>query len=112
VKNPRNIVLCYLAVLILQPVWHGLLSAPMGNQSWPLTLLSTSPLLIPLGGILLRQVRSMTWGAYLLVLYFIVGIMEAWSNPAQRLPALVQVGLCLVYVLLLVNLTRRPRSRG
>jgi uncharacterized membrane protein len=105
-KKPLAAMLCYVAIFFLQPIWHGLLPVPMGNQSLALTLLSTSPLVIPLGGILLQQMRSMIWGGYLVVLYFIVGVMEAWSNPPQRFLALLQVGLTLLYVMLLVNMTR------
>jgi len=105
-KKPLAAMLSYVAIFFLQPVWHGLLPVPMGNQSLGLTLLSTSPLLIPLGGILQQQVRSMIWGGYLVVLYFVIGVMEAWSNPPQRVPALLQVGLALLYVMLLVNMTR------
>lgn len=105
-KSPLSAMLCYIAIFALQPIWHGLLPVPVGNRSLALTLLSTSPLLIPLGGILLRQTRSMIWGGYLVVLYFIVGVMEAWSNPPQRYLALLQVGLTLLYVYLLVNITR------
>jgi uncharacterized membrane protein len=47
----------------------------------------------------------MVWGGYLVVLYFVVGVMEAWSNPPQRFLALLQVGLTLLYVMLLVNMT-------
>jgi uncharacterized membrane protein len=111
-KKPLAAMLCYVAILFLQPIWHGLLPVPLGNQSLALTLLSTSPLVIPLGGILRRQVRSMIWGGYLVVLYFIAGVMEAWSNPTQRVLALLQVGLALLYVLLLVNITRQPRQQG
>jgi uncharacterized membrane protein len=105
-KKPLAAMLCYVAIFFLQPIWHGLLPVPLGNQSLGLTLLSTSPLLIPLGGILLQKVRSMVWGGYLVVLYFVVGVVEAWSNPSQRFLALLQVGLTLLYVMLLVNMTR------
>lgn len=43
--------------------------------------------------------RSMIWAGLLLVLYFAIGIMEAWSNPLQRLPALVQVIFPVFYLL-------------
>ena len=109
-KNPLAAMLCYVAIFFLQPIWHGLLPVPMGNRSLALTLLSTSPLVIPLGGILLRQMRSMIWGGYLVVLYFIAGVMEAWSNPPQRYLALLQVVLTLLYVLLLVTITRPARG--
>jgi uncharacterized membrane protein len=103
------LIATYLGLLLLQVVWHGCLPAPHGNQNWPLALLSTAPLLLPLRGILQQQMRSMTWGGYLLVVYFAVGIMETWSNPEQRTPAMVQVTLVLLYVACLVKLARGLR---
>ena len=99
----------YLGVLLLQVVWHGWLPAPHGNHNWPLALLAAAPLLLPLRGILKKQMRSMTWGGYLLVFYFVVGIMETWSSPEQRIPAMTQVTLVLLYVACLVRLARRLR---
>jgi uncharacterized membrane protein len=40
----------------------------------------------------------MIWAGLLLMLYFTIGIMEAWSNPPQRLPALVQIVLPVFYL--------------
>jgi uncharacterized membrane protein len=100
---------CYVAVLLLQPLWLGLLPAPLGRQNWGLALLAVLPLLLPLRGILAGQPRSMTWGGYLLVLYFVIGVMEAWSSPAQRAPALAQAVLAVVYVIGLMASSRRPR---
>jgi uncharacterized membrane protein len=96
------VALTYLALIILQPVWHALLPFPMGSESWWIALVATAPLLLPLKGILKGDIRSMTWGGYLLVLYLVIGIMEAWSNPPQRLPALSQtlfVSLCIYSML-------------
>lgn len=109
--KPRQLVAVpYLAVFVLQGVWHGLLPGPSGNRSWTLAMLAALPLVLPLAGILAGRVRSMTWGGYLLVLYFIVGVMEAWSNSAQRAPALAQVTLVLLYVGCLVWFIRRNRA--
>jgi len=88
----------YLALVILQPVWHGLLPRPMGASNWLLALLATVPLMIPLKGLLAGSLRSMTWAGYLVMLYLVIGVMEAWSNPAQRIPALVQTILVMVFV--------------
>jgi uncharacterized membrane protein len=96
------VALTYLALTILQVVWHALLPSPMGSGLWWLALVTTAPLLLPLKGILNGNIRSMTWGGYLLVLYLVIGIMEAWSNPPQRLPALLQtllVSLCIYSML-------------
>lgn len=107
----RYAAVCYLAILVLQAVWFGMLPAPLGKQSWELALLATLPLLLPLRGILAGTIRSMTWGGYLLVFYFVIGVMEAWSNPAQRTPALLQTALALLYVTCLTLLTRRRVSK-
>ncbi len=99
----------YLGVLILQPLWHGVLPAPVGKQSWLLALFATLPLLFPLRGILAGKMSSMTWGGYLLVIYFVIGVMEAWSNPPERVPALLQITLTVLYVTCLVLLAQRWR---
>ncbi len=88
-----GVALSYLALLILQPVWHALAPAPLGAESWWLALVATAPLLFPLKGILKGSIRSLTWAGYLLVFYLVIGVMEAWSNPPQRLPALLQTAL-------------------
>ena len=88
----------YIALIVLQPVWHGLLPPPAGAGNWLLAALATAPLLLPLKGVLAGSLRSMTWAGYLVMLYLAIGIMEAWSNPPQRVPALVQTGLVIAFV--------------
>jgi len=56
------------------------------------------PLLIPVAGLLRKQHRSMIWGGVILLLYFTAGVTEAWTTPAHRWPALVQVTLVVVYI--------------
>lgn len=103
----HGVIGSYTAVLLLQPLWHVILPPPYGSQNLWLAAVATVPLLLPLKGIWQHKVRSMTWGGYLLVFYFVIGIMEAWSNPGQRMAALAQVVLSLLFVFFLVLLTRR-----
>ena len=88
----------YVATLLWQVIWHWLLPAPLGARNGGLTLLACLPLFIPLAGLIRGNYRSMIWAGLLLMLYFTIGIMEAWSNPPQRLPALVQVTLAIFYL--------------
>lgn len=88
----------YLALLVLQPVWHALLPPPLGAGNWLLAALATAPLLLPLKGLLAGSLRSMTWAGYLVMLYLIIGVMEAWSNPPQRIPALLQTLLVVIFI--------------
>lgn len=98
----------YLAMLVWQPVWHWLLPQPFGLGNAWLGLLACLPLVIPLRGLLRENYRSMIWAALLLLLYFAIGVMEAWSNPPQRLPALVQVMLPLFYLFAFRMRNRQP----
>ena len=88
----------YLALVFLQPVWHALLPRPLGAGNWLLSIVATAPLLLPLKGLLAGSLRSMTWAGYLVMLYLVVGVMESWSNPAQRIPALAQTTLVAIFV--------------
>ena len=97
--NSRHILSgSYLALVILQPLWHALLPRPLGAGNWLLAIVATAPLLLPLKGLLAGSLRSMTWAGYLVMLYLVIGVMESWSNPAQRIPALAQTTLVAVFV--------------
>ena len=89
----------YVCTLVWQVIWHGLLPPPYGARNAWLAIIACLPLLIPLRGLIRMNYRSMIWAGLLLVLYFALGIMEAWSNPLQRLPALVQVFFPAFYLL-------------
>ena len=104
----RAVLAAYMALLLLQITWHGLLPEPTGAQNWILALVASLPLLLPLAGIAAGRMRSMTWGSFLAVLYFVIGVMEAWSNPAQRIPAVIQVVLSLAYCGLFALYSRQP----
>lgn len=97
----------YLATLVWQVIWHGLLPVPLGAQNVWLALFACLPLLIPLAGFVRGNYRSMIWAGLLLMLYFTIGVMEIWSNPPQRLPAMVQVILAVFYLFAF-----KKRNRG
>ena len=88
----------YLATLVWQVVWHGLLPPPWGARNIWLVLMACLPLLIPLFGLVRGNYRSMIWAGLLLMLYLTIGIMEIWSNPPQRFPAMVQVAMAVFYL--------------
>ncbi|MDT8320062.1 MAG: DUF2069 domain-containing protein [Xanthomonadales bacterium] len=97
---------CYLALIALQTIWHALLPPPHGASLWLLAAVATVPLLLPLRGVLNGSLRSITWAGYLLMLYLVVGATEAWSNPPQRLPALLQTLLVMIFVLTALGFSR------
>jgi len=104
------VTVSYIGLLIFQPVWHALLPEPFGSGNWILALAATAPLLLPLKGVLQGLLRSMTWAGYLVMLYLVIGIMEAWSNPDQRLAALIQVMLVVIFIASLMVFSRPDRE--
>lgn len=88
----------WLGLIVLQPAWFAILPPPAGAGNWVLAAAATLPLLLPLGGVWRGSLRSMTWAGFLAMLYLVIGVMEAWANPSQRLPALLQVGLVAAFV--------------
>lgn len=79
----------------------------MGSGLWLLALAAVIPLLLPLRGLLQGSLRSMTWAGYLVMLYLVIGITEAWANPAQRIPALIQTVLVMIFVISILVFSRR-----
>jgi uncharacterized membrane protein len=99
----------YLALIALQPTWHALLPPPGGSGSWILATMATVPLLLPLRGVWAGSLRAMTWAGYLSMLYFVIGVMEAWANPPQRPPALLQIALVTGLIASTFIFSRRAR---
>ncbi len=106
-SSERLLKAAYLGLILLQPLWHALLPRPSGAGSWVLATVATAPLLLPLKGVLANSLRSMTWAGYLVMLYLVIGVTEAWSNPPQRIPALAQTALVMVFVGSVLAFSRR-----
>jgi uncharacterized membrane protein len=107
--NPAGLL--WLMLIVLQPTWHALAPVPMGNQSWTLAIIAVLPLLLPAWGIWAGNIRSWTWGGYLSMLYFIVGVMEAWSNPPQRWLAMTQVIIVIAFIYVIIAHSKRKSRR-
>jgi len=98
----------WLGLIVLQVTWLALLPAPYGPRNGLLAAIAVAPLVLPLAGVWRGSLRSMTWAGYLSMLYLVIGVTEAWANPPQRLPALLQVLLVAAFVGGALRLSRRP----
>lgn len=103
------VLVSWLALMGWQIAWHGLLEPPLGNRSWILVLLATAPLLALTRGVWLARERSYFWAMFLVMLYFLVAVTEAWSNAEQRFAAIVQLLLTLSFFGGLLVIWRAPR---
>ncbi len=78
-------------LLILLTLWIGWLApSPTYPKSLLLALLVV-PLLLPLRGLLHGRSYTHAWASLLSLLYFTLGVMEAYANPAVRGLALLEV---------------------
>ena len=88
----------YVFMLAWQLVWLGLLPPPIGPRNTWLAIIACLPLLLPLKGVVRNIHHSMVYGGIVLMIYFAVGVMEIWTNPAHRWPGVVQVMVVVIYI--------------
>lgn len=81
------------ALLMLWPTWL----APDGRLPVALVLLvSVTPLLLPMQGLLARKPRSCAWAAYVSLIYFLHGTVAAFADGAARPYAALEIALSLL----------------
>jgi uncharacterized membrane protein len=106
----RMMLFAYFGTLAWQVIWISLLPPPFGPGNLWLTVFACLPLLLPVAGLVRHQHRSMIWGGVLLILYFTAAVTEAWTNPAHRWPALIQITLVIIYIFAFKNRIRARRG--
>ena len=87
-----------LVLLILWLVAWELFVAPLKpGGSW--LALKALPLLIPLGGVIKRDIYTLQWSSMVILLYFTEGAVRAWSDsdPLSQLMAWGEVILVCIY---------------
>lgn len=71
-------VVSLIALIVLCIAWEMVLAPIRPNGSW--LVLKVIPLLIPLRGILKRDLYTMQWSSMLILLYFAEGIVRGMSD--------------------------------
>ncbi len=87
-----------LVLLILWLVaWETFVAPLKPGGSW--LALKALPLLIPLGGVIKRDIYTLQWSSMVILLYFTEGVVRAWSDmlPVSRLMAWGEIALVVVY---------------
>lgn len=69
-----------IALIILCLAWE-LKIAPL-KPGGSLLVFKVVPLLFPLRGVLKGQLYTLQWAAMLILLYFMEGVVRAWSDPS------------------------------
>ncbi|MDT8448733.1 MAG: DUF2069 domain-containing protein [Wenzhouxiangellaceae bacterium] len=101
----------WLGLIALQAAWFGAW-APIGALGRPAGVaLFVVPLLVPAPWIFRLNLRGLVVGGLILLFHFCVAVAEAWTSPAARAPALIQIVLIAWYYLALLGI-RRGELRG
>lgn len=97
--NPLRIgCIAWAALVLLQLVWYLWLAPPAGGSAAFALLLTLPPLLLPLLALRTGTRRALLWVGIVALFYFCHGIVAAWVIPVARLPALLEVLLCIVLI--------------
>ncbi len=100
VRHARHTGFAAWALLaLLQVAWHGWWHPPAQDAALAVAV-ALVPLLLPLLAIK-RPVRALLWAGILALFYFCHGVSEAWTVPAERVPALLEAALCVVLIVAL-----------
>ena len=84
-----------LGLIILGLAWE-LFLAPL-RPGGTLVALKVVPLIFPLAGLLRNRMYTYRWVSLLVWLYFIEGVVRAWSDAAPgNYLGMIEVALCLV----------------
>ncbi len=71
----------FFSLFSLLMLWHTVLSPPVKFPVALVLIITVLPLLLPLRGLLHGKKRSCAWAAYISMLYFMHGSIEAFANP-------------------------------
>jgi uncharacterized membrane protein len=99
--------LSWSGLMLWQLIWHAMLPLTgTGNSNWTLAIIAILPFLPLTPGVLKTRHRSLVLGMFLVMIYFILGVMETWANAEQRMAASVQVAITCFYFVGLVMFNR------
>ncbi len=88
-------VVSLLLLMVLCVSWELFLAPIKPGGSW--LAVKALPLALPLGGFLKRRLYTFRWVSLVIWLYFIEGVVRAYSDPWPSFAlALVELSLCLV----------------
>jgi uncharacterized membrane protein len=98
-------VVCLLGLIALCIAWELQLAPLRPGGSW--LVLKVIPLLLPLIGILKRDVYTMQWSSMLILIYFTEGIVRATSDKGLSATlAWIEVGLVCAFFFCILSFLR------
>lgn len=97
-KALRIGLMAWACLVLLQLAWYLWLAPPANANSAFALALTLPPLLLPLFALRTSAGRALLWVGIVALFYFCHGIVAAWVIPTARVPALLEVLLCVVLI--------------
>jgi uncharacterized membrane protein len=95
-----------IALILLSLAWELWLAPLRPGGSW--LVLKALPLLLPLRGILNGRRYTYQWASMFILLYFIEGVMRAWSDPQPAASlAVLEIVLSVVFFLAAISYAKQ-----
>ena len=89
----------FFGLFVLLMLWHTVLAPATRFPVALILLLTVTPLLLPMRGLLNGKPKSCAWAAYISMLYFVHGSIETYNNPDERYYAALEVVFSLMLFL-------------
>jgi uncharacterized membrane protein len=87
----------YILLILITLLWE-LFFTLSGDPSW--LVIKALILLLPLKKILYKHLYTLEWVNFIIILFFIEGVVRAWSDPLpSQLFALIEVLLTFIFFL-------------
>jgi uncharacterized membrane protein len=96
----------YLGTLVLLLAWYGWLAPAIHIPKSMALALLLLPLLFPLRGLLHGRRYTFSWSCFLALLYFIHGVVEAYTSSITRHLGLLEVFLTSLWFLAAMTYVR------
>ncbi|MGR9052609.1 MAG: DUF2069 domain-containing protein [Gammaproteobacteria bacterium] len=74
----------FFGLFALLMAWHTVLAPSVRYPVAMVLLVTVTPLLVPMRGLLHGRLKSCAWAAYISLIYFIHGSIETYANAAER----------------------------
>ena len=84
-------VVGFLGLFALLMLWNTVLAPSSRFPAALMLLITVTPLLLHMRGLLDRKPKSCAWMAYISLIYFIHGSIEAYANASERLYASLEI---------------------
>ena len=101
----RGAVISLIALIVLCVAWEMVLAPIRPNGSW--LVLKVIPLLIPLRGIMKRDLYTMQWSSMLILLYFAEGLVRGMTDGGlSAILGWIEVALVLIFFICVIAYLR------